>query len=72
MRRLTPELVATVLGAVGLLCVVVAVGLLTSGPWALLLSGGLLVAVAYSVHTHAEPGAKPAARPRVVRERGAA
>lgn len=72
MRRPPPELIATALGVVGLLCVVIAVGLLTSGPVALLLAGLLLVGVAYSVHTHAEGAAGPTRRLRPVRERSAA
>ncbi len=66
------ELAGNVVGLVGLVLVVVAVGLLAGAAWAVLLAGLLMVGVAYVAHTHAERAAAPAARPRLVRERGAA
>ncbi|GIH76148.1 hypothetical protein [Planobispora longispora] len=53
--RLTPDLVANVLGVLGLVCVVVAIGGLTGTWWWSLGAAGLvLVGLSYSVHTHAQ------------------
>lgn len=63
--RLTPELAANVLGVVGLVCMVVAVGGLTGTWWWPLGAAGLvMVGLSYSAHTRVQ--AQPL---QVVRDR---
>jgi fluoride ion exporter CrcB/FEX len=57
------ELLANLLGVVGLLCVVLAVGGLAGWWWSLLTAGGFCVGLSVVASVNAEQGRKPAARP---------